>query len=200
VRTFVEVGPKNTLCNLILDTFEEPRCIHTSLPENEAYAFRAAAAQLYALGYVQPAPGGWVTSPEAPAPAPAPRPTPAADVGRWRYAAKSHFVWFARQYLKPALEPSAGKWTCQQARLRTQHQSDRPGAPCPVLRRRKPTPGGPGFPDHRPSQDYVETGSSWTPPATAGRNRAPHGHPSGSGHHSACRWSWTPKPLGIFIN
>jgi acyl transferase domain-containing protein len=50
VRTFVEVGPKNTLCNLIVDTFEAVRCIHTSLPENEAYAFRAAAAQLYALG------------------------------------------------------------------------------------------------------------------------------------------------------
>jgi len=45
---FVEVGPKNTLCNLIVDTFENVRCIHTSLPENEAYAFRAAAAQLYA--------------------------------------------------------------------------------------------------------------------------------------------------------
>jgi malonyl CoA-acyl carrier protein transacylase len=79
VRTFVEVGPKNTLCNLIVDTFEPARCIHTSFPENEAYAFRAAAAQLYALGYVQPAqPAVQVTLPRpAPAPAPAPRPTPA---------------------------------------------------------------------------------------------------------------------------
>ena len=66
VRTFVEVGPKNTLCNLIVDTFEAARCIHTSLPENEAYAFRAAAAQLYALGYVQPArPAAQVTLPQA---------------------------------------------------------------------------------------------------------------------------------------
>ena len=55
VRTFLEVGPKNTLCNLIVDTFETARCIHTSFPDNEAYAFRAAAAQLYALGHVQPA-------------------------------------------------------------------------------------------------------------------------------------------------
>jgi acyl transferase domain-containing protein/NAD(P)H-dependent flavin oxidoreductase YrpB (nitropropane dioxygenase family)/NAD(P)-dependent dehydrogenase (short-subunit alcohol dehydrogenase family)/acyl carrier protein len=79
VRTFVEVGPKNTLCNLIIDTFEAARCIHTSLPENEAYAFRAAAAQLYALGYVQPAqPALQVTLAQAaPAPAPAPRPAPA---------------------------------------------------------------------------------------------------------------------------
>jgi len=76
VRTFVEVGPKNTLCNLIADTFEAPRCIHTSLPENEAHAFRAAVAQLYALGYVQPAqPAAQVTLPQA-APAPAPRPPP----------------------------------------------------------------------------------------------------------------------------
>ena len=82
VRTFLEVGPKNILCNLIADTFEAPRCIHTSLPENEAYAFRLAVAQLYALGYVQPAqPAAQVTLPQAaPAPAPAPRPTPA----RWR--------------------------------------------------------------------------------------------------------------------
>ena len=79
VRTFVEVGPKNTLCNLIFDTFEEARCIHTSFPENEAYAFRTAAAQLYALGYVQPAlPAAQVTlARPAPAPAPAPRPAPA---------------------------------------------------------------------------------------------------------------------------
>jgi acyl transferase domain-containing protein len=79
VRTFVEVGPKNTLCNLIVDTIEAARCIHTSLPENEAYAFRSAAAQLYALGYVQPAqPAAQVTLPQAaPAPAPAPRPAPA---------------------------------------------------------------------------------------------------------------------------
>ena len=79
VRTFVEVGPKNTLCNLIVDTFEPARCIHTSFPDNEAYAFRAAAAQLYALGYVQPArPAAQVTFPSpAPAPAPAPRPAPA---------------------------------------------------------------------------------------------------------------------------
>ena len=79
VRTFVEVGPKNILCNLIVDTFEAARCIHTSLPENEAYAFQAAAAQLYALGYVQPAqPAAQVTLPQAaPAPAPAPRPAPA---------------------------------------------------------------------------------------------------------------------------
>ena len=78
VRTFVEVGPKNTLCNLIVDTFEAARCIHTSLPENEAYAFRTAAAQLYALGYVRPAqPVAQVTLPQAaPAPAPAPRPAP----------------------------------------------------------------------------------------------------------------------------
>jgi acyl transferase domain-containing protein/NAD(P)H-dependent flavin oxidoreductase YrpB (nitropropane dioxygenase family)/NAD(P)-dependent dehydrogenase (short-subunit alcohol dehydrogenase family)/acyl carrier protein len=79
VRTFVEVGPKNTLCNLIIDTFEQARCIHTSFPDNEACSFRAGAAQLYALGYVPP------TRPEvqvtlfrpAPMPAPAPRPTPA---------------------------------------------------------------------------------------------------------------------------
>jgi malonyl CoA-acyl carrier protein transacylase len=79
VRTFVEVGPKNVLCNLIIDTFEPARCIQTSFPENEAYTFRTAAAQLYALGYVEPArPAAQVTlARPAPAPAPAPRPAPA---------------------------------------------------------------------------------------------------------------------------
>jgi len=78
VRTFVEVGPKNTLCNLIVDTFEAARCINTSLPENEAYAFRAASAQLYALGYVQPVqPAAQVTLPQAdPVPVPAPSSPP----------------------------------------------------------------------------------------------------------------------------
>jgi acyl transferase domain-containing protein/NAD(P)H-dependent flavin oxidoreductase YrpB (nitropropane dioxygenase family)/NAD(P)-dependent dehydrogenase (short-subunit alcohol dehydrogenase family)/acyl carrier protein len=81
VRTFVEVGPKNTLCNLIVDTFETARCILTSFPDNEAYTFRVAAAQLYALGYVQPSrPAVQVTLPRpAPAPAPAPRPSPAGS-------------------------------------------------------------------------------------------------------------------------
>jgi acyl transferase domain-containing protein/NAD(P)H-dependent flavin oxidoreductase YrpB (nitropropane dioxygenase family)/NAD(P)-dependent dehydrogenase (short-subunit alcohol dehydrogenase family)/acyl carrier protein len=76
VRTFVEVGPKNTLCNLIVDTFEPARCIHTSFPENEPHAFRAGVAQLYALGHVPPArPVVHVTLPQ-PAPTPAPRPIP----------------------------------------------------------------------------------------------------------------------------
>ena len=74
VRTFLEVGPKNTLCNLILDTFEEPRCIHTSFPDNEAYTFRAAAAQLYALGCVQPARPAVEVTLSRPAPRPGPGP------------------------------------------------------------------------------------------------------------------------------
>ena len=110
VRTFVEVGPKNTLCNLIVDTFEAARCIHTSLPENEAYAFRAAAAQLYALGYVQPAqPAAQVTLPQAaPAPAPAPRPTPAraADnraVAVMQREINTFILDTFGKYLKPAI-------------------------------------------------------------------------------------------------
>ena len=110
VRTFVEVGPKNILCNLIVDTFEAARCIHTSLPENEAYAFRAAAAQLYALGYVQPAqPAAQVTLPQAaPAPAPAPRPTPApaADnraVAVMQREINTFILDTFGKYLKPAI-------------------------------------------------------------------------------------------------
>ncbi len=110
VRTFVEVGPKNTLCNLIFDTFEEPRCIHTSFPENEAYAFRAAAAQLYALGYVEPArPAAQVTlARPAPAPAPAPRPAPAGSADHRAAAVmqreiNTFILETFGKYLKPAI-------------------------------------------------------------------------------------------------
>jgi acyl transferase domain-containing protein/NAD(P)H-dependent flavin oxidoreductase YrpB (nitropropane dioxygenase family)/NAD(P)-dependent dehydrogenase (short-subunit alcohol dehydrogenase family)/acyl carrier protein len=110
VRTFVEVGPKNTLCNLIADTFEAARCIHTSLPENEAYAFRAAAAQLYAQGYVEPAqPPAQVTLPQAaPAPAPAPRPAPAPAVDNRALAImqreiNTFILETFGKYLKPAI-------------------------------------------------------------------------------------------------
>ena len=86
------------------------RCIHTSFPENEAYAFRAAAAQLYALGYVQPArPAAQVTLPQpAPAPAPAPRPTPAglADhraVAVMQREINTFILDTFGKYLKPAI-------------------------------------------------------------------------------------------------
>ena len=84
VRTFVEVGPKNILSNLIVDTFEAARCIHTSFPDNESYAFRAAAAQLYALGYVQPAqPAAQVTlAPSGSRPGPGAPAHPGGDDGQ----------------------------------------------------------------------------------------------------------------------
>ena len=54
IRTFVEVGPKDTLCNLIADTIEEARCIRTSFPDHESSSCRAALAQLFALGHLSP--------------------------------------------------------------------------------------------------------------------------------------------------
>jgi len=50
VRLFVEVGPRDVLNNLILDTIEEAECIPTCLPSTEALAFKTALAQLYARG------------------------------------------------------------------------------------------------------------------------------------------------------
>jgi acyl transferase domain-containing protein/NAD(P)H-dependent flavin oxidoreductase YrpB (nitropropane dioxygenase family)/NAD(P)-dependent dehydrogenase (short-subunit alcohol dehydrogenase family)/acyl carrier protein len=108
VRTFVEVGPKNTLSNLIVDTFEAARCIHTSFPENEASAFRAAAAQLYALGYVPPPrPAAQVTLPSL-APAPAPRPAPAGSADHRAAAVvqreiNTFILDTFGKYLKPAI-------------------------------------------------------------------------------------------------
>jgi acyl transferase domain-containing protein/NAD(P)H-dependent flavin oxidoreductase YrpB (nitropropane dioxygenase family)/NAD(P)-dependent dehydrogenase (short-subunit alcohol dehydrogenase family)/acyl carrier protein/3-hydroxymyristoyl/3-hydroxydecanoyl-(acyl carrier protein) dehydratase len=64
IRTFVEVGPKDTLCNLIADTIEGATCLKTSYPENESYTCRAALAQLFALGHLTPPqPPTWMDFP-----------------------------------------------------------------------------------------------------------------------------------------
>jgi acyl transferase domain-containing protein len=66
VRTFLEVGPKNTLCNLILDTVEEPRCIHTSFPTRRTLSGRRRLSSMpWAVCRPRPA----VEGPCRPAPA-----------------------------------------------------------------------------------------------------------------------------------
>jgi malonyl CoA-acyl carrier protein transacylase len=53
VRLFVEVGPGETLCNLITDTLSEPACIQTCLPSAEGLTYRAALAQLFVQGHLK---------------------------------------------------------------------------------------------------------------------------------------------------
>ena len=50
VRTFVEVGPREILSNLILDIMEDADCIQTCLPSAEVMVYRTAIAQLFAKG------------------------------------------------------------------------------------------------------------------------------------------------------
>jgi acyl transferase domain-containing protein/NAD(P)H-dependent flavin oxidoreductase YrpB (nitropropane dioxygenase family)/NAD(P)-dependent dehydrogenase (short-subunit alcohol dehydrogenase family)/acyl carrier protein len=71
VRLFVEVGPKDTLCNLITETIPEATTFPTCDPEGEVQTFRTAAARLYALGYF-PAVKAAATLDLSPAPAPRP--------------------------------------------------------------------------------------------------------------------------------
>jgi len=52
IRHFVEIGPKDTLCNLVGETLEEALCVPTCMPEAEAQTYRAGVAQLYALGHL----------------------------------------------------------------------------------------------------------------------------------------------------
>jgi acyl transferase domain-containing protein/NAD(P)H-dependent flavin oxidoreductase YrpB (nitropropane dioxygenase family)/NAD(P)-dependent dehydrogenase (short-subunit alcohol dehydrogenase family)/acyl carrier protein len=71
VRDFVEVGPKDTLCNLIFDTLPQARCLNLSHPEGETAACRAALARLYAWGHMPaPPPAPALPFPASPAPAP----------------------------------------------------------------------------------------------------------------------------------
>ena len=53
VRLFVEVGPGETLSNLIADTLPEPACIQTCLPSEEVPAFKSALARLYVQGHLK---------------------------------------------------------------------------------------------------------------------------------------------------
>ncbi|MDD5168282.1 MAG: SDR family NAD(P)-dependent oxidoreductase, partial [Syntrophales bacterium] len=54
VRLFVEIGPRETLTNLISETVLEARCLPTCLPSAEAEMFRNAAARLYVKGLFNP--------------------------------------------------------------------------------------------------------------------------------------------------
>ncbi len=52
VRTFIEVGPRDILTNLVLDTLPEADCIYTCQPSSEVSAFRGAVAQIYVRGFL----------------------------------------------------------------------------------------------------------------------------------------------------
>jgi malonyl CoA-acyl carrier protein transacylase len=53
VRLFVEVGPGETLSNLIAETLPESACIHTCLPSAEGLTFKTALAQLFVQGHLK---------------------------------------------------------------------------------------------------------------------------------------------------
>jgi malonyl CoA-acyl carrier protein transacylase len=53
VRFFVEVGPGETLSNLIADTLPEPACIQTCLPAAEGLTCKTALAQLFVHGHLK---------------------------------------------------------------------------------------------------------------------------------------------------
>jgi NAD(P)-dependent dehydrogenase (short-subunit alcohol dehydrogenase family)/acyl carrier protein len=53
VRLFVEVGPGETLSNLIADTLPESACIQTCLPSAEGQTYKTALAQLFVQGHLK---------------------------------------------------------------------------------------------------------------------------------------------------
>lgn len=54
IRHFVEIGPKDTLCNLVSETLAQALCIRTCMPGAESHTYRAGLAHLYALGHLAP--------------------------------------------------------------------------------------------------------------------------------------------------
>ena len=53
VRLFVEVGPGDTLSNLIADTLPDPACVQTCLPSAEGLTYKTALAQLFVQGHLK---------------------------------------------------------------------------------------------------------------------------------------------------
>ncbi len=53
VRLFVEVGPGDTLSNLITDTLPNASCIQTCLPSAEGSTYNTALAQLFVKGHLK---------------------------------------------------------------------------------------------------------------------------------------------------
>ncbi|MFZ2087152.1 MAG: SDR family NAD(P)-dependent oxidoreductase [Desulfobaccales bacterium] len=107
VRVFVEVGPKDTLCNLVTETIPDAVTMPTCDPEGESLTFRNAAARLFAMGYfpeVKPT----ATLDLSPAPAaPAPRPAAPAGVNAVTAIVQREINAFVLgsfgKYLKPAI-------------------------------------------------------------------------------------------------
>ena len=64
-RTFIEVGPRDIITNLILDTLPDADCIYTCLPSTEAAVFRGAIGQIYVRGLL-PLEGEFVAFPGEP--------------------------------------------------------------------------------------------------------------------------------------
>jgi len=71
-RLFVEVGPKDTLCNLTMETLSEAMTMPTCDPEGETRTFRTATARLFAQGYLPTARPAAVVDLSAAPPAAAP--------------------------------------------------------------------------------------------------------------------------------
>ena len=53
IKCFLEVGPREVLCNLIKDTLQEAECIQTCLPSAEPLVLRTALARLYVNGHLK---------------------------------------------------------------------------------------------------------------------------------------------------
>jgi acyl transferase domain-containing protein len=108
VRVFVEVGPKDTLCNLVTETMPEAITMPSCDPEGEARTFRHAAARLFSLGYF-PAVKPSVTvdlSPAPPAPAPRQASSPGAPAGVAAVIQREINAFVLQsfgKYLKPAI-------------------------------------------------------------------------------------------------
>ena len=54
IRLFVEIGPKDTLCNMISEITEQAQCINTCEPEKESFTFRTAMARLFTMSQLKP--------------------------------------------------------------------------------------------------------------------------------------------------
>lgn len=119
IRHYMEVGPKDTLCGFISDTFQEADCLNSCHPDGEPQAFGNSLAWLYSLGGITPQ--GHGTPPPLPI-APSARPSRHDDDFQAIVQDEVNHLLLERfgDFLKPAILRAVQKEldpTCDLARL-----------------------------------------------------------------------------------
>jgi len=103
IRHFIEIGPKDTLCNLVGETLDKALCFPTCMSETEATTYRTSMARLYTLGHLKP---GQVLRLDVPAPS---KVTATAPLSAHRAPAENRVAAIVQREINDFILESFGK-------------------------------------------------------------------------------------------